>query len=169
MKKSTILIVFIVFVGSVLAVGLFGMRSVPVEERIPIEEIYFNSIVTNLKDPDFQGDLINRVVDEENGKAIYLPYEENMTVFVGYGFNPADATEKNVDIKILYGDSYEHDDCPYFEVDDRFTITFKNIAPDDLCSIRLEYSATDQAAGSAITYLWINVIGSDLRPYFFGN
>ncbi len=166
MKKSTILILCIVFVGSVLVVGLFGMRSVPVEERIPIEEIYFTSVTTSLKDPAFQGDLIDRVVDENGNKSIYLPFEEGMTVFVGYAFNPADATEKKVDIKIMYNGEYEYEDHPYFDVDDRFVLTFKNIEPNNLCSIRLEYYATDQAAGGAATYLWINVIGNELRPFF---
>lgn len=166
MKKSTVLILFIVFVGSVLAVGLFGMRSVPPYERIPIEEIYFTSITTSLKDPNFQGDLLSKIQQEESGQNIYLPFEEGMTVFVGYAFNPADATNKTVNIEILYSDSYKYEDNPYFEVDDRFVITFHNIAPTDLCSIRLEYHPDDPEAGVAYTYLWITVVGEELKPIF---
>lgn len=155
MKKSTVLILFIVFVGSVLVVGLFGMRSVPVEQRIPIEEIYFTSIDTNLKNEKYQGNLIDRMTTNQDGQnEIYLPFEEGMTVFVGYAFNPADATDKSVDINILYPNDYDPDDPDnYFTVDDRFVITFKGC-----CTIRLQYQSADQGADRAVTDLWINVI-----------
>ena len=98
MKKSTVLILFIVFLGSVLVVGLFGMRSVPYEERVYIEEIYFTSITTTLKNPDYQGDLIDRVVVNEftGQQEIYLPYEEGLEIIIGFNIKPADVVPPTI-------------------------------------------------------------------------
>lgn len=161
MKKSTVLVLFIVFVGSVLVVGLFGMRSVPVEERIPIEDIYINSITTDLTNPKFQGELISKVGDNENGeKEIYLPFEENMTVWVGFRINPADATDKNVEISILFPNDYDPN-APdnFFSMDERYGLTFYAVG-----SVRLRFRATDQAANNAVTDLWINVVPEKYLP-----
>ena len=47
MKKSTILILLIIFLGSVLIVGIFGMQSVPYEQTVYIEEIVPSGIATS--------------------------------------------------------------------------------------------------------------------------
>ncbi len=46
MKKSTILVLLIVFLGSVLVVGIFGLASVPYEKIVYVKEIRPTSVTT---------------------------------------------------------------------------------------------------------------------------
>ena len=159
MKKSTILILFIVFLGSVLVVGLFGMRSVPYEERVYIKEIYFTSITTTLKDPNYQGDLLSRVeVNELTGQQeIYLPYEEGLEIIIGFNITPADATNKHIDISIVYPEDYDPDDPNRIvELGEHNEIRFFGIG-----SVRIQYRSTDQATSTAVVDIWINVLPAE--------
>ena len=47
MKKSTILILALVFLGSVVVVGIFGMQSVPFNERVYIEKITLSGVTSS--------------------------------------------------------------------------------------------------------------------------
>ena len=47
MKKTTILILIIIYLGSILVVGIFGMINSPYQEIKPIESIIPTSITLN--------------------------------------------------------------------------------------------------------------------------
>jgi len=40
-KKLTVLLIVVIYVASVVVVGVFGLKAIPVEERYPVKEISF--------------------------------------------------------------------------------------------------------------------------------
>lgn len=41
MKKLTIILIVVIYVASVVVVGVFGLKAIPVDERYPVKEISF--------------------------------------------------------------------------------------------------------------------------------
>lgn len=98
MKKSTILIIVAVFLISVFVVGIFGLQSIPYEQRVYIEQITPTSITLNTGAPS------PKIKLSQNGYYIVtIPrdhYEEGMGIIISYDICPTDATNKNLDVTI---------------------------------------------------------------------
>lgn len=94
MKKSTIILIVIVFAVSVFVVGIFGVRSVPYNERIYVTSITPTAITLS-------NDAVTKF--EYNEKGYYevdVPYEDGVVVVIDYEINPINATNKTLDISI---------------------------------------------------------------------
>lgn len=140
MKKSTILILVIVFLGSVLVVGLFGMKSVPFEERIYIEQIIPTSIITSDGE-----ELISQLKRDNNGYYVVIDknkYEDGFYVWIGYIFEPNDATNKNLDISIIVPET-----DPPATINEHNEIVFHRRG-----MVRVQFRAKDQAAAAVMDF-----------------
>lgn len=94
MKKSTIILIVLVFAVSIFVVGIFGVRSVPYNERIYVTSITPTAVTLS-------NDAV--VKFEYNEKGYYevdVPYEEGLVVVIDYEINPVNATNKTLDIAI---------------------------------------------------------------------
>ena len=140
MKKSTILILLIVFVGSVLVVGIFGMQSVPYEQIVYVKEIIPTSVTTMTGNA--QGLQIQ--IDDEGHYYVMLPYEEGLELLINYDLKPADCTNKKVEVSIVYPEKNQP-----AELTARNTIHFNRKG-----SIQLQYRATDSATLKPMEF-WI--------------
>lgn len=139
MKKSTILILLIVFVGSVLVVGIFGMQSVPYEQILYVKEIVPTSVTSMLGSS--QG---LQIQTDENGYYVMLPYEEGLELLINYELKPADCTNKNIVVSIVYPTKNQP-----AELTERNTILFNRKG-----AIHLQYRATDSASSPVMDF-WI--------------
>lgn len=140
MKKSTILILLIVFLGSVLIVGIFGMKSVPYEQIVYVKEIKPTSVTTVSANAQ-------TLEIKQNSKGEYyvmLPYEENLELLINYELTPADCTTKDVKVSMVYPDS----DHPAV-ITDRNSVLFTRKG-----NVRLLYETKDSASGPKM-YFWI--------------
>ena len=147
MKKSTVLILLIIFLGSVLIVGIFGMQSVPYESIVYVESIVPTSVITS----DGQQVAIQKNTRGEYYAIIdYKPsYKDGVEVFevsVGYNLEPADCTNKNVKVVIL-GDAENLpcDPLPEDSSDWRGEIVFHRAQ-----AIHVQYRAQDSATGAVM-------------------
>ena len=102
MKKSTILILALVFLGSVVVVGIFGMQSVPFNERVYIEKITLSGVTsstgTQIKLIDqgnnkYSTSFINEWISDD---------QEALILMVDYYLSPADASNKDIDVSVTY-------------------------------------------------------------------
>lgn len=93
MKKATILILVIIYVGSVFIVGIYGMKSIPFEEILYCEEIIPTSVVCS------DGSAVELKQDKD-GYYVNVKYTEGMYLIVNYNLNPSDCTYKDVSISI---------------------------------------------------------------------
>ncbi|MCX4285776.1 MAG: hypothetical protein OSJ68_00530 [Clostridia bacterium] len=143
MKKSTVLILLIVFLGSVLVVGIFGLRSVPYEKLVYAKEIVPTSVTTML---DTKKLPIKEEVNDKGERYYYVvvPYEENLTLLINYRLTPADCTNKTVRVSIVYPTSN-----PPAAIGDKNSIVFNRKG-----SVHLLYSTTDSASGPTMDF-WI--------------
>lgn len=139
MKKSTILIILIVFVGSVLIVGIFGMQNVPYEQIKYVKDIVPTSVTT--MSGNNQGLVIKT---DQNGYYVALYYEEGLELLISYDLKPADCTNKNVKVAIVYPVQNQP-----AVITERNTILFSRKG-----SIHLQYRATDSVAAPVMDF-WI--------------
>lgn len=104
MKKSTILILCIVYLASILVVGIFGMKVKSYNTSIYIEEIKPTEIAVST-------DEEVELKWSENGYhyAVYK-YVDGLKLRMGYEILPADATNKKVSISIIYDSSLDPDE-----------------------------------------------------------
>lgn len=139
MKKSTILILLIVFAGSVLVVGIFGMQSVPYEQILYVREIVPTSVTSMLGSS--QGLEIKK---DDEGYYVAVPYEEGLELLINYDLKPADCTNKNVEVSIVYPTKNQP-----AELTERNTILFNRKGV-----IHLQYRPTDSATAPVMDF-WI--------------
>lgn len=129
MKKSTILMLLIVFVGSVLVVGIFGMQSVPYEQILYVKEIVPTSVTSmSSSSQNLQ------IQTDGDGYYVMLPYEEGLQLLINYKLDPVDCTNKGVRVSIVSPDN------PPAELTDRNVIVFNRKGV-----IKLRYSPMDSA------------------------
>lgn len=141
MKKSTILILIIVYLGSIFIVGVYGLSV-----RYGNETIYCDSITPTKIELStgavYEGEKI--VADEESTVPMYnisissKDYVEGLTVVVSYALNPTDCTNKDVTIVIVS----TSDDPPATIVDDKIVFIRK-------AAVTVKFYATDRGAGAA--------------------
>ena len=86
MKKSTVLLLALIFVASILVVGFFGMKSLSYRETIYIKSITPTRITLST---DEQKDI---VADGDDKYYVRVTYEQGMIVIVDYSVNPANNT-----------------------------------------------------------------------------
>ena len=144
----------IIFLGSVLIVGIFGMQSVPYESIVYVKKIIPTGIITS----DGQQVEIKQNNHGEYYAIIdYKPSlkdgEEVFEVSVGYNLEPADCTNKNLKVLIVYPTAdLPCDPLPEDLTTWRGTLTFHRKG-----SVHLQYSAQDSATG-AVMDIWLYVV-----------
>ncbi len=152
MKKLTTIALAVLFLLSIIIVGIFGMKSVPYNEIIYTKELVFNNVyaahsvmeigdVTVKKNkPDDLDDTGYYAVIRVD--ALELISEKNpLTVMVDYQILPADATQKEVDITVVDG-------ADHVVIDNgRMTVT-------KAVNFRLSYRRLD-STGSKVMYLQV--------------
>lgn len=95
MKKSTILLIAVVFAVSVFVVGIFGIKNVPYNQRIYVEEITLRSLtLSNGKTVDIKQN------DNDGSYYVRIEYEEDLSVMVNYTVTPNNATNRNLNITV---------------------------------------------------------------------
>lgn len=140
MKKSTILILLVIYLGSVLIVGIFGMKSIPFEERVYVDKITPTS-VTSSTGETFK--IETRTDLQDTYYVVVKGFTEGLTIIINYDLTPADCTDKNVKISIV-----EPDDPPA-TLSDRGEIIFSEKG-----SLHVVYKAEDSATGPKMDF-WI--------------
>lgn len=141
MKKSTILILIIVYLGSIFIVGVYGLKV-----RYGNETVYCESITPTKIElstgTTYEGENIKAVADADTPTyEVYISskdYVEGLTVIVSYTLNPNDCTYKEVNTNIIS----TTDDPPATIVDGK--IVFSRMGP-----LTVKYTATDKGAGAA--------------------
>lgn len=140
MKKSTILIILVVFAVSVFVVGFLGIENVPYKEIIYVEKITPIHVYYGRKSDEAE------IKFDEQGKYFYVnfPYEEGMTVKIDYEISPHDVTNRRVDIEIenLNPDS------------DAVLNSMGTITINDRGPVIITYRAKDSASGPKMT-IWL--------------
>ncbi len=112
MKKSTVIILLVVFLGSVLIVGIFGMQAVPFEKIIYMDKIEITGIITS--DRQEVSVTYDEVEKEYRAYINYNPKKvqeqdengnitevEEFEVTIAWDYFPKDATNKTVTVTIV--------------------------------------------------------------------
>lgn len=143
MKKSTILIIVAVFLISVFVVGIFGLQSIPYEQRVYIEQI----IPTTITFDSNEGTIEKKIYYSEDDGGYYyvtIPYipnrEGEMIVTVNYDLSPTDATNKRLSVNVK-------------NLDENSNGTLQengSIALTDRGNIEVIYKAQDQTGGATM-------------------
>lgn len=95
MKKSTILILLIVFLGSVIVVGVFGMNANLWEAPVYVEKIVPTSVAT------ISGKSLEiRRNEQDDYYYVRVAYEENLTILISTRVEPVGSTNKTLKISI---------------------------------------------------------------------
>ena len=154
MKKSTVLIMLIIFLGSVLIVGIFGMQSVPYESIVYVKSIVPTSVITS----DGQQVEIQRNARGEYYAIIdYKPsFKDGVEIFevsVGYNLEPADCTNKNLKVLIVYPTA----DLPCDPLPEDLTTWRGALIFHRKGTVHLQYRAQDSATG-AVMDIWLYVV-----------
>ncbi len=145
MKKSTILILLVVYLGSILIVGIFGMKAIPFEQLIYCEKITPTSVTTT-SGRELE---IKEMHDPDSGKLMFyyviVPKEEspNLEILINYTITPSDSTNKGVKITIVEPKN------PPATISER-----GSIAVTEKRSVHLVYKAEDSATGPQMDF-WI--------------
>ena len=136
MKKSTILIILVVFAASVFVVGFLGIENVPYKEIIYVKEITPTHVYFGRQAEEAE------IIKDEDGYYVRFPYEEDITVVIDYEITPNDATNRRVSIEIqnLNTDSDA-------TIESSGAITLHNKGP-----VCVTYRATDSASGPTMTF-----------------
>ncbi len=141
MKKSTIIILFVVFLGSVLIVGVFGLQSIPYKELVYVKGIeiteltYFDG-VSNVSIP------AEEIKTNSMGERyISIPYNEGLSVYVNARCTPNDATNKHLRITVESNSTEQ-----IAQVNDQGFIQFNQAG-----TIIVTMRATDRASAPSVT------------------
>ena len=141
MKKSTILILFIVFLGSVLIVGVFGMQATFWEAPVYVEQIIPTSVATT------SGKSLE-IRQRDDHYYVVVPYEENLKIFISTRVEPTDSTNKSLKITIVNNNDPSN---PRAEVGEKNEIIIYRGG-----AVQVQYRAQDRAT-SAVMNFWIYV------------
>ncbi|MCH5152662.1 MAG: hypothetical protein J1F68_01705 [Clostridiales bacterium] len=131
MKKSTIILLLIVFLGSVIIVGVFGMQAIPIDSRVYVTDIIPTSVVT----------IDGQSLEIKKGESadyyyVMLPYEEGLTVIISTRIEPVDSTNKELTITI----DNNKEDNPLAKIGEKGEILILRRG-----TVRLHYSSKDSA------------------------
>lgn len=164
MKKSTVIILLVIFLGSVLVVGIFGMQAVPFEKIVYIDQIEITGILTSdgqdvtiSYDPEY--DEFYAFIDYNPHKVQQADEEGNITetdvfeVTIIWDYSPKDATNKNIKVTIVE---------PSVPPCDPLTSNGAAGRGDPLVfrsqgSVHLRYAAVDSATGAKVD-IWLYVL-----------
>lgn len=164
MKKSTVIILLVVFLGSVLVVGIFGMQAVAWEDIIYLDKIEVTSIITS----DGQDVTIKynetrnfyyAFIDYVPYKAQHADEEGNIVetdafdVTLVWDYSPKNATNTKVNVTILE---------PNVPPCDPLTENAQHGRGDPIVfrkagSVHLRYAAADSATGAKLDF-WLYVV-----------
>ncbi len=147
MKKSTVIILLIVFLGSVLVVGIFGMKSIPYDNIVFMEEITPTSIsVSDGETPD--------ILQSEDGTYYVVlsknKFEDGLKVNISWSTAPLDCTYKDLSVKIITDDI---NDIPCDPIPERVSQWRGALVFHEPRALRLRFSATDKSHGATMEIL----------------
>lgn len=137
MKKSTIILVAIVFIASVFIVGVLGLQSVPYNEIVYVEKITPTAVTLS----DGSTAKIYKDAEAENEYYVRVTYSEGLVVIIDYEITPNDATNRRL-----------HVDIENFDIEPAAELTDLGVRFLRKGTVKLTYSATD--SGSAPTMVF---------------
>lgn len=144
MKKSTVIMLLIVFLGSVLVVGIFGMNAVPFEKIVFMEEITPTRVsASNGEEPEIRRDADGTwyvLLSRTN-------FEDGLKVYISWATTPLDCTYKDVTVKIIAADpdNLPCDPIPELASEWRGALVFhKPVA------VKLHFASTDKNNGATM-------------------
>ena len=137
MKKSTILVLLIVFLGSVLIVGIFGMQAVPFEEIVYVREIVPTAVYTS------SGTQLQLRQNSDGDYYVSVPYEEGLTILIMTKVTPDNSTNREIKLSVV-GESADN---PVVEIGEKGEIKFLRRA-----SVRLQYRSQDSPTGPVMNF-----------------
>lgn len=138
MKKSTILIIVAVFAVSVFVVGIFGLKNVPYNEIVYVEEIKPTSVILSTSDE------APEIKKSKSGYYyVVIPYVKDIQFMITYEVVPNDATNRKLDVT-LENVNKNSDGV----ILDSGAIQLRNKG-----IVRVTYRATDSAAGPTMEFL----------------
>lgn len=141
MKKSSAIIVLITFVLSVVLVGVFGMKMMSYNTRNYIRSITPTGVTTSA---NISGVEVGKSELEENTYILAVPYSEGLMVRVDYEIEPADATERTIELTLP-----DPADSAVVQIDG---LTLRALKEG---SARLRYRAKDGGGAEIFLYLYI--------------
>ena len=110
MKKSTFLILLIVFVLSVVVVGIFGMKIMSYNVKVYIEEITPTDVVLNDDNNTTyryypngnttDKNQIRKHPTQANTYYVVVAYRQDLALIIDYEITPNDSTNRNLKITI---------------------------------------------------------------------
>ncbi len=101
MRKATIIVIALIYVASIVIVGIFGLNALVFTEKIYVEEISF---CDNDGTPfTFCGVPIEKT-SNGSGYQVTVVYDpiSGASDFVNYEMKPDDATKRRAEVKIIY-------------------------------------------------------------------
>lgn len=106
MKKLTIILIVVIYVASVVVVGVFGLKAIPVDERYPVNAISFvESVDEDGTEHYFKYGGVELQKKTENGKLVYsanFSFRDAPDAMpINYNINPTNASDKSVDITVI--------------------------------------------------------------------
>lgn len=148
MRKLTVLLIAVLFVASIVIVGVFGLNAVPVEERYPVKEINFVDYVDEQGvEHYYKYDGTELVKNTQNGKTIYsvilrFGNREEIDIPIVYNINPTNATVKTLDVNVIASSSAS---CYQLSTNviGGHSVKLKRVAGLAGCSVTLQLKAAD--------------------------
>ncbi len=164
MKKSTVIVLLVVFLGSVLVVGIFGMQAVPWQEIVYVDKIEITNILTSSgKDVDIKynekHNYYYAFIYYEPVKVTQLDEEGNTVevdafeVTLVWDYSPKNATNNKVKVSIVEPASPPCDPLTdNAKLGRGDPIVFRRAG-----NVHLRYAAADSATGATLD-IWLYVV-----------
>lgn len=120
MKKSVIVLIFLIYLASIVFINIFGMKILSYDEQIYTQSIEcINSDMTLHSSGEY--------------KWVMLNYTDGLTYTIEHRVYPENATNRKA--TYIYDTS-----SPYFSIDKNGICTFKNITSSDVFTVTLKTS-----------------------------
>ena len=128
MRKVTVILIAAIYVASIVIVGVFGLKALPYDEFVYIEDIVFNEI--------------NDTPVVERGKDdfyVILAYKKDLIVILDYTPKPANATKgREINVNIVSPDNHAEIATLTFQTGSGWQLHF--LQPG---TVRIAFEATD--------------------------
>ncbi len=151
MKKLTIIGLAIIFLLSIVVVGVFGMKNVPYKQIIYTTDLKFTEVIAVHSKMDIPQTSVKKTNSTNYYSSVkvlnyaLITEADPLTVMPSYIVYPEDATDKNVEIQVVEGGDF-------VTVGRNNVVTVKKSV-----NFKLAYRRTD-SAGSPIIYLQIYIV-----------
>lgn len=152
MKKPTIIALFILFFASVFVVGVFGMKSIPYNERVYVNKILFDeSKVYANNEQKIQFNKLDEKAPYDY--SVIANYKKDMVLVFSPIIEPATASNKNLSIYIV-DQSINTNGSTEDAIE--FDAMKKTVKINKPCSFQIAFKANDMPNG-ALTKIFVYV------------